>query len=696
MSNEVINPDQQFLDALGAPLAAGTIAFNVNLTSTLGTIYSDEALTIAQANPYTLDAAGRITGDVKFTGKMRLVQKNAAGAVVRTTDNVTTLADSSDAARLFMQPTYAALIAAHATTPYVDGDIVKVASPAGPDFTIVVSGGHGITSTAGVDIKLDNDTYAHRIFDGNPNAGWWEPVGDGTVGASQTPLQNCITYCDDNNYSSFWVPQGVFDVTGLTIPDDISPMGLDSSFGSTFNFTASNRWGCVIQNTTTSSPTIEYTKVQGTSHVVPSHLKITGNALQTSVLKFANGVFNGTGLYQVGVYASESGAGLSNADYCIEIDGASFDFFVNGGYVGSGAIGNYKIPAIRLYLTDQYMDVVGSDCMIEASAPCFIHLTNVYFENFSAAFNVVNYTGTSTTSRPILIMDLVSNTTTAFNTIWNNVNSSSEFLVPDISCRGWNGQYPTYVFTESGAAKDQLYPSTRTAWSFGTGADATNLYKLYGTLTGGVSAVDVGGTNAKYDIFNINNSPSAVRIDEIKGGFEGRTITIVEQGDFTEFATAPVSLAITSITRSGTTATVTTTNSHFYATGDFVTVSGAVETDYNLTGASVTVTGATTFTYEVANSPTSPATGTILVTHTNANILGNEGLPIYGRFKSAFTFTYTNGKWEYLTNNDARGLSFKRVPGPYASDAAAGTAGLVSGQLYYDNATGREAIYSKI
>jgi hypothetical protein len=95
MSNEVINTYQQFLDATGGPLAAGTITFNINLTTTLDTIYSDEALTIAQSNPYTLDAAGRITGDVRYEGLKRLVIKDSSGATIRTIDNVATAFSSA-------------------------------------------------------------------------------------------------------------------------------------------------------------------------------------------------------------------------------------------------------------------------------------------------------------------------------------------------------------------------------------------------------------------------------------------------------------------------------------------------------------------------------------------------------------------------------------------------------------------------
>lgn len=95
MSNEVINPFQEFKDNSGVPLANGTISFLVNTTTALGTIFSDEALTVAQSNPYTLDAYGRIAGDVKYTGLRTLLIKTESGATVRTLDNISTVDDSA-------------------------------------------------------------------------------------------------------------------------------------------------------------------------------------------------------------------------------------------------------------------------------------------------------------------------------------------------------------------------------------------------------------------------------------------------------------------------------------------------------------------------------------------------------------------------------------------------------------------------
>lgn len=77
-------------------------------------------------------------------------------------------------------------------------------------------------------------------------------------------------------------------------------------------------------------------------------------------------------------------------------------------------------------------------------------------------------------------------------------------------------------------------------------------------------------------------------------------------------------LSVSSITRSGTTATVTTASSHNLASAVPVTIAGANEPEYNVTDAAITVTGTDTFTYTVTGSPATPATGTITAGFTSA------------------------------------------------------------------------------
>ncbi|MEE8208754.1 MAG: hypothetical protein V3T88_07385 [Nitrosomonadaceae bacterium] len=92
MSNSAINIRPTFRDANGLPRANGLLTFYVNKTTTLASIFSDEDLTVAQSNPYTLDAFGRTAGDIKYTGKLTVKATNADGSDPTSDDDVITSA----------------------------------------------------------------------------------------------------------------------------------------------------------------------------------------------------------------------------------------------------------------------------------------------------------------------------------------------------------------------------------------------------------------------------------------------------------------------------------------------------------------------------------------------------------------------------------------------------------------------------
>jgi head-tail adaptor len=77
----------------------------------------------------------------------------------------------------------------------------------------------------------------------------------------------------------------------------------------------------------------------------------------------------------------------------------------------------------------------------------------------------------------------------------------------------------------------------------------------------------------------------------------------------------PEAIGVVSVTRSGTTASVTTDTAHGFTSGDYVKITGADQSAYNGEKLRATVTSSTGFTYQVAGSPTTPATGTIRVTY---------------------------------------------------------------------------------
>lgn len=68
-------------------------------------------------------------------------------------------------------------------------------------------------------------------------------------------------------------------------------------------------------------------------------------------------------------------------------------------------------------------------------------------------------------------------------------------------------------------------------------------------------------------------------------------------------------VTITSLTRSGSTATATAAG-HGLSTGDYIGVTGATQSEYNVDPVAITVVDANTFTYPVTGTPVTPATGT--------------------------------------------------------------------------------------
>jgi len=117
----------------------------------------------------------------------------------------------------------------------------------------------------------------------------------------------------------------------------------------------------------------------------------------------------------------------------------------------------------------------------------------------------------------------------------------------------------------------------------------------------------IAATAASGSIIAGGAPTTSIPINTIYKTSDGKTYTST-----TTVVIAANSISVVSITRSGTTATATTTSNHNLADNISVTISGAVETDYNVTDAVITVTGLKTFTYQVANAPTTPATGAIL------------------------------------------------------------------------------------
>jgi len=83
---------------------------------------------------------------------------------------------------------------------------------------------------------------------------------------------------------------------------------------------------------------------------------------------------------------------------------------------------------------------------------------------------------------------------------------------------------------------------------------------------------------------------------------------------------SPIVLNVSTITRVGSIATVTTSSTHNLANNFSVTISGANESEYNGTFVVKEVTALNQFKYDIVGTPSSPATGTIIATYTLSSV----------------------------------------------------------------------------
>jgi hypothetical protein len=137
--------------------------------------------------------------------------------------------------------------------------------------------------------------------------------------------------------------------------------------------------------------------------------------------------------------------------------------------------------------------------------------------------------------------------------------------------------------------------------------------------------------------------------------------------------------SVSGITRTSGTATATST-AHGYSNGDTVVISGADQSDYNI-AAVISNVATDTFDYTVANTPTTPATGTILVQKaeelhigaTNFRIGNTAGLAASNsggsaRAKINFGTVQTTGVCEKTGTSADTGKEPLRVRGTHASN----------------------------
>jgi hypothetical protein len=216
-----------------------------------------------------------------------------------------------------------------------------------------------------------------------------------------------------------------------------------------------------------------------------------------------------------------------------------------------------------------------------------------------------------------------------------------------LACLAAGPVYGQACSSPAGNEADRIYNYGYHTWQFCNGtswrAFAGALYQQVSAGSGCTNPIRNEGdyfynyTYHTYQFCNGTNWEAFGAASTPSGGPTGSGYFVLTQTEFNGcFGVQP-----TSMTYSGTTATVTTTYNHYLSTGNSITISGASPSAYNGTF-SVTVTSPTTFTYTMGSNPGSNATTVGAWCYPTTGLAGANALCL----KELPTNT---GWWGYLT-----------------------------------------------
>ena len=270
---------------------------------------------------------------------------------------------------------------------------------------------------------------------------------------------------------------------------------------------------------------------------------------------------------------------------------------------------------------------------------------------------------------------------------WNGRDSLAQMSPTDaVQMVNW---YPTptdvtmrkgYTIVSTGITGNvnSLMNYTKTDGTYNLFAAANT--KIYDAKPSVAVQVFSGISSDKFQHVNLTNTAGHFLV-----ACNGSDPTMIYDGSaWFKVATTTTAQTISSITKVGTTATLTTAAPHGLITSNRVTISGATANDYNGTFV-ITVTGANTFTYTMLTTPA--ANATVVGTYTTIGITGVDSSTFIGvnLFKNRLYFTQKNtlSCW-YLDVNSIGGVANPLYFGGIARNAgylqAMGTWTLDAGQ----------------
>jgi hypothetical protein len=226
---------------------------------------------------------------------------------------------------------------------------------------------------------------------------------------------------------------------------------------------------------------------------------------------------------------------------------------------------------------------------------------------------------------------------------WNGRDSLAQMAPTDaVQMINWYPT-PTDVTMRKGYTKSStgITGSVNTLMNYPTTSGyklfAVASTKIYDATSSSASQVYSSLSSDKLQYVNITNTAGSFLVT--CNGVD--PVTIYDGSAWFTVATTTTAQTISSITKSGTTATLTTASPHGLLTNNRVTISGASSSEYNGTFV-ITKTGASTFTYVMASAPA--ANATVVGTYTTIGITGIDSSNFINvnLFKNRLYFTQKN------------------------------------------------------
>lgn len=265
----------------------------------------------------------------------------------------------------------------------------------------------------------------------------------------------------------------------------------------------------------------------------------------------------------------------------------------------------------------------ASGIVYETQSDTTISTSNTLISSMSRTGTTVtvNYSSTHGLASGMIIDAVTGATPTDFNTTNATITVTSSTQI-QYTLAGTAGSASGSIYVQATYATVEVESSTEGS---DTNVDAGGVLTLSSSISGvdNDAYVDIdelsGGTDEESDadyrsriLDRIQQPFSFFNSNALE--FYAKTVSGVTRVWVFEPDSTSSSLTISSLTRNDQVATATIT-SHGLVDGTYITVSGANESEYNVTQQRIIVIDDDTIAYPVSGSPTTPATGTITASY---------------------------------------------------------------------------------